>query len=322
MEKKIRLGIVGTGRIVARVMADMHNTTEIEVAAIAARTQEKADAAARQFGIPLAFPTFQAMAESDAIDLAYIALPHPFHAEYACMMMNHGKHVLCEKPMAVHDADTRRMIECARQNGVFLMEAMWTRFMPCVRKMMELIGEGVLGEIHHVFGTFSYALSGYDPEDRLFNPALAGGALLDVGVYPLMACTLLLGWQPEKVQGLCVKAPEGVDVRTSVQMQYASGATAQFFCGMDARSNDVLQVFGTKAYLTMPGLWHPTSFTLCEKNRPEQQFSFPPENEGHHYEFDHAARCIREGRLESPLVTWEESLAVAEICTRIRHEKV
>ena len=320
MKQKIRLGIVGTGRIVARVMTDLHNAQEIDLAAIAGMNQAEAEAAAQKYGAPLAFPSFQAMAESDAIDLAYIAIPNPFHAQYACMMMEHGKHVLCEKPMAISGKQAREMVACATKNKVFLMEAMWTRFLPSVQKLMELIRAGEMGDIHHVFGAFSYSLSNYDPKDRVFDLGLAGGALLDAGVYPLMACTNLLGWQPEKVQGLCAKTAEGVDMRTSLQMRYANGATAQIFCGMDARSDDVLQIFGTKAYAVMPRSWHPTSFTVYAKEKPEQTFSFPPENEGHHYEFDHAARCIRDGLTESPEIPWEESIAVADICTFIRHE--
>ena len=320
MDRKIRLGIVGTGRIVERVMTDMHNTREIELAAIAGTSQAKAEAAAQKYGIPLAFPSFQAMAESDAIDLAYIALPNTVHAQYACMMMEHGKHVLCEKPMAINGDQARQMVACARKNKVFLMEAMWTRFMPSVQKMMELIRAGEIGEIHHVFGAFSYSMQSYDPSDRVFDLNLAGGALLDIGVYPLMACTNILGWQPETVQGLCAKTAEGVDMRTSIQMRYASGATAQIFCGMDARSDDVLQIFGTKAYIIMPRSWHPTSFTVYAKDKPEQTYTFSPENEGHHYEFDHAARCIRDGLTESTVVPWEESISVSDICTHIRHE--
>ena len=320
MQKKIRLGIIGAGRIVARVMTDLHNAQEIELTAIAGMTSQEAESAAQRYGIKLAFSSFEAMAECDAIDLAYIAIPNPFHAKFACMMMEHGKHVLCEKPLAMNDQEAHRMIACAQENHVFLMEAMWTRFLPSMRDLAALIQEGSIGEIHHIFGEFSYSLSSYDPLDRLFNPALAGGALLDIGVYPLMTCTHLLGWQPEKVQGLCVKTPQGVDMRACLQMLYLNGATAQIFCGMDARSDDVLRIYGTKGYIVMPGSWHPTSFTVYVKGEPEKTYSYQPENEGHHYEFDHVAQCIRDGMTESPIIPWAESLAVAEICTQIRHE--
>ena len=318
--EKIRLGILGTGRIVARVMADMKNAEGIRVTAISGRSQEKAEAAAKAYGIPYAYGSMEAMADSEAVDLVYIALPHPLHARYACMMMDHGKHVLCEKPMAVNGAEVRRMVDTAKKNGVFLMEAMWTRFLPAWQKMTELIRAGEIGEIHHVVADFNYFLSTYDPGDRVFSPELGGGALLDLGVYPLMGCTALLGWNPEKVQSVCKKTKEGVDMRTSVQMLYPSGATAQFFCGMDARGSDFLQAYGTKGYILMPGSWHPTSFTVYTKGNPEKNWCFPPENEGHHYEFDHAAACIRAGLKESPVVPWEESISAAEICTGIRHE--
>ena len=320
MSGKIRLGILGTGRIVARVMADLPNAENVELKAIASRTREGAEAAAAKFGAPLALAGFEAMAECDEVDLVYVALPNPFHAKYACLMMEHGKHVLCEKPMAVNGPEAEQIIACAREHQVFLMEAMWTRFMPAYQKMRELIRAGEIGEVRHVSGDFNYAMPEYDPKDRVFDPAMAGGALLDVGVYPLMACTDLLGWNPVRVQGLCAKTAEGVDMRTSLQMQYENGATAQIFCGMDVRSNNMLRVHGAKGYIEMPESWHPTSFTLHAKGKPDQEFAFPPEHEGHHYEFDYAAHCIREGLRESPVIPWAESRAVAEICTRVRQE--
>ena len=320
MSGKIRLGILGTGRIVARVMADLPNAENVELKAIASRTREGAEAAAAKFGAPLALAGFEAMVECDEVDLVYVALPNPFHAKYACLMMEHGKHVLCEKPMAVNGPEAEQIIACAREHQVFLMEAMWTRFMPAYQKMRELIRAGEIGEVRHVSGDFNYAMPEYDPKDRVFDPAMAGGALLDVGVYPLMACTDLLGWNPVRVQGLCAKTAEGVDMRTSLQMQYENGATAQIFCGMDVRSNNMLRVHGAKGYIEMPEFWHPTSFTLHVKGKPDQEFAFPPEHEGHHCEFDYAAHCIREGLRESPVIPWAESRAVAEICTRVRHE--
>jgi len=320
MSEKIRLGILGTGRIVARVMTDMQNAESVELKAIASRTREGAEAAAARFGAPIALAGFEAMAACGDVDLVYIALPNPFHAKYACLMMEHGKHVLCEKPLAVNTQEAEQMIACAGKHPVFFMEAMWTRFMPAYQKMRELIRAGEIGEVLHVTGDFNYATPHYDPKDRVFDPAMAGGALLDLGVYPLMACTDLLGWNPVQVQGLCAKTAEGVDMRTSLQMQYENGATAQIFCGMDVHSNSLLRVHGTKGFIEMPEFWHPTSLTLRAQGKTGREFTFPPEHEGHHYEFDYAAHCIREGMRESPVIPWAESRAIAEICTRVRHE--
>ena len=242
MEKKIRLGIVGAGRIVARVMTDLHNASEVELTAIAGMNQEEADAAAARYGVPMAFSSFEAMAQSDAIDLAYIAIPNPYHEKYACMMMEHGKAVLCEKPAGLNDQQVLRMTECARKNQVFWMEAMWTRFLPAVQKMMEVIREGKIGDVSQMSAHFSYCPRTYDENDRVYKLELGGGALLDLGVYPLMLCTQVLGWNPTAVQGFCKMTKGGVDMRTSAQLIYENGAAAQVFCGMDAVSTNDLFV--------------------------------------------------------------------------------
>ena len=317
--KKIRLGIIGAGGIVSRVMKDMHRLESIEITAIAARDLHRAQAAAEQYHIPHAYGSYLDLAQSSEVDLAYIATPHNFHAEQAMMLMRHGKHVICEKPMALNPDQVQQMIDCAKENDVFLMEAMWTRFQPCVQKLMQIIQDGVIGDVRHVFGEFSWYAGAYDPASRVFDPALAGGVLLDLGVYPLMVSMQILGSEPETVQSLCRKTPEGVDMHTSVQMQYPNGAIAQFFCGMDACGNDYMQIYGTKGHIMVPGFWKPREFTLCVNGQSNQTFTFDFVDEPYHYEFDHAAACIQQGLMESPVMPLAESLKASQICTNIRH---
>ena len=317
--KKIRLGIIGAGGIVARVMKDMHRLENVEVTAIAARDLKRAQAVAEQYHIPHAYGSYLELAQCREVDLAYIATPHNLHAEQAMLQMRPGKHVICEKPMALNPIQVQQMIDCARENGVFLMEAMWTRFQPCVQKLMQLLQDGVIGDVRHVFGEFSWYAGAYDPASRLFDPALAGGALLDLGVYPLMVSMQILGSEPETIQSLCRKTPEGVDMHTSVQIQYPNGAIAQFFCGMDACGNDYMQIFGTKGHIMVPCFWKPKAFTLCVNGQENQTFTFDFEDEPYHYEFDHAAACIQQGLMESPVMPLAESLKASQICTEIRH---
>lgn len=315
----VRLGILGTGRIVDRVMADMANAKEIIPAAIASRNADRARAAAERFGIPLSYGSYEEMAESADVDLVYIATPHPCHIDNAMMMMRHGKHVICEKPMAVNDAETAAMIACAKENGVFLMEAMWTRFMPANIRAKELADSGAIGTLRHLCGNFSYPGT-YDVNDRVYALDMAGGALLDLGIYPLMEIMMFLGPEPEKMTAYTHKAPNGADMRTSAQLLYPSGATAQFFCGMDAAAEQTMNVYGSKGWLEIRDFWHPTRFILHRSGENDQVFEFAPENEGHHYEFDHAARCITQGLTESPAVPLSETLAASRICTAMRRE--
>lgn len=315
----VRLGIIGPGRIVARVMPDMVNSSEIEITAVASRSCERAEAAARKYNIPYAYGSYEEMAASDKVDLVYIALPHPFHCETACLMMQHGKHVICEKPMTVNDAEAARMIQCAKENNVFLMEAMWTRFVPATLKAKELIAGGAIGEIKHMYADFSFCGT-YDEKDRVYAMDLAGGALLDLGVYPLMAMTSFLGWKPVKASALAHRAPTGADMRMCVQLLFESGVTGQFFCGMDATGEQSMYLYGTEGILEIPAFWTADTVILRRNGCKEETYSYPHAFENYHYEFDHAAKCIRQGLKESPVVTLEESLAVSKICTQLRKE--
>lgn len=315
----VRLGIVGPGRIVARVMPDMVNSTEIQITAIASRSMERAEAAARKYSIPYAYGSYEEMAASDQVDLVYIALPHPFHCDAACLMMQHGKNVICEKPMTVNDAEAEKMIRCARENNVFLMEAMWTRFVPATLKAKELIEAGAIGEIRHMYADFSFPGT-YDEEDRVYALNLAGGALLDLGVYPLMAMTNFLGWKPVKASAVAHKAPTGADMRMSVQLLFDNGTTGQFFCGMDAVGEQAMLIYGSEGILEIPIFWEPDTVIVRRNGCEEEVYSYPHEFENYHYEFDHVAGCIEKGLKESPMVTLEESLAISRICTELRKE--
>lgn len=315
----IRLGIVGPGRIVERVMPDMVNSTEIEITAVASRSYARAEAAARKYNIPYIYGSYEELAASDRVDLAYIALPHPFHCETACLMMRHGKHVICEKPMAVNDAEAARMIRCAEENHVFLMEAMWTRFVPATQKAKELIAQGAIGQLRHMYADFSYRAA-YDEKDRTFAMDLAGGALLDLGVYPLMAMTNYVGWKPIKASALAHRAPTGADMRMSVQLLFENGVTGQFFCGMDVTSGQSMLLYGTEGTIEIPAFWEASTVILRRNGCEEEIFRYPHTFENFHYEFDHAAQCIQQGKTESPVVPLAESLAVSRICTELRKQ--
>ncbi|MBQ8952866.1 MAG: Gfo/Idh/MocA family oxidoreductase [Clostridia bacterium] len=315
----IRVGVLGPGRIVSRVMKDFHTGRGYALTAVASRSPERAQAAARAYGARYAFDSYEALAACEEVDLVYIAVPHPFHCPLAIQMMESGKHVICEKPMALNERETRAMTDCAKAHGVFLMEAMWTRFFPAMRKMVSLVQGGAIGRVNHIYSVFSAAAE-YDPASRAFDPALGGGALLDIGVYPLMACTQLLGWTPERVQGAWQSAPTGVDMRMAAQLQFPGGATAQIMGGMDACAPSHLLIYGTEGCVTMEDFWHPTAFTLVGIDGRREEYTFRPENEGFHHEFEEAARCIREGLAESPLMTHEESIAVSRITERLRRE--
>lgn len=315
--EKVRLGIAGPGRIVRRVMADLRKAEHIDVAAVASRSIERARAAAAAYGIPLAYGSYEAMAAGDAVDLVYVAVPHPFHCALTKLFLAGGKHVIVEKPFAVNAGEAREMIDCARANGRFLMEAMWSRFFPAAQALKGLIDAGALGELRRLTADFSFRTP-LDLEDRLFKRELGGGALLDVGVYPLSLISFYKGALPERVQVLCHKTETGVDGLCSFQVQFADGAVGQGFGGFEVTTDQGMKLYGTEGWAELPDFWHPTRFTVHRPGQAPEARTFPPEDEGYHNEFEYAALAVLSGQTDQPVIPLAESLAIMELMDAMR----
>lgn len=314
---RIRLGIAGPGRIVHRVMTDLRRAEHIDVAAVASRSMERARQAAAELDIPLAFGSYEDMARSDAIDLAYVALPHPFHCAVAKLFLENGKHVIVEKPFAVNGREAREMVACARANGRFLMEAMWTRFFPMARALKQMIDAGELGEIRRITGDFA-STAKPDYGDRLFNPALAGGSLLDVGVYPLSMMCYYKGALPRRIQVLSAKTVTGVDAVCAFQAQFADGAVGQGFSALDVSTEHAMMIYGTKARVEIPQFWHACRFIVHRPGQAPEAHEFAPESEGFYHEFEYAARCILSGETDQPVIPLGESVAIMDAMDAMR----
>ena len=312
--KKIRVGVIGLGSIFHRVMKGFSNSKYCELTAVAARDGARAKAEAEKYGAKHAFGSYEELAACPEVDMVYIATPHSHHFEHTMLCLEHGKHVICEKAFAKNDAKARLMADKAREKGVFLMEAMWTRFMPAMRKLHEMYLAGDLGAIRHITADFSYA-SNFDPSSRIYAPELCGGALMDVGIYTLSMCAMLLGDKPESVKSDCILAPSGVDSRTLMQLRYAGGATAQLMCGVDVNSISQMTVFAEKATVIIPDFWHATKLIINGRN-----VDFPAENEGHHHQFDHAAERIFAGNIESDIMPLDETVSLMKLMTDVRRE--
>jgi predicted dehydrogenase len=304
---------------VERVMRDFHNCSDARVVAVASRSLERARDAACKYGAQYAFGSYAELAACDEVDLVYIATPHNYHCEQAILMMRAGKHVLCEKPLAINGDQARAMVNCARERNVFLMEAMWTRFFPASEKLRELAADGAIGNITHIYAEFA-AVSAFDPKSRLYDLSLAGGALLDLGIYPVMAATMLLGYDPVITQGVCSLSPAGADARSAIQLSFKSGATAQLMCALDAHGESREIIYGDRGRITVPDFWHPTAFTLETLDGECREFTFAPETEGHHHQFGHACDLIRNGVHDSPVMSWDETIAIADMFTALRRE--
>ena len=315
--KKIRCGIVGTGTIAHRFAQAVKNVAGAELVAVASRTKENAESFGDEFGIPVRFASYEEMAHSDVIDAAYIAVPHSGHIGCSCLMMNNGKHVLCEKPMAVNLREAEEMFRCAKENGVLLMEAMWARLVPGTLKMLELVENGVLGDILGVEGKFCYTMDEDEMDHHVFKPENGGGSLLDVGVYGLNFASWYLGKDVETIDAQS-DIYNGVDSHTCVLMKYNSGAIADISSAILLRKPNEGYIYGTKGYAHLRRFYAPQEIEIYFNNGERETIATPYAGNGFEEQIAHFCECVNLGLGESPVVTHEQTLYVTRQMDDIR----
>lgn len=317
--EKIKFGIVGTGTIAHRFAEAIKNVPEAELVAVASRKEETGKAFAEEFGIPHVIVTYEAMAASPLIDAAYIGLPHSYHCPVSCMMMRGGKHVLCEKPLAVTRREAEQMFATAKENRVFLMEAMWGRLVPGTQKLLSLVNEGVLGEILGVEGKFCYQMDEDEMGHHVFKNENGGGSLLDVGVYGLSFAKWYLGTDIISTAAQA-NIVNNTDYHTCVQLAYANGAIAQLSSATMLRKPNEGFVYGTKGYAKINRFYAPQTIELHPNDGPVQTIETPYWGNGFEEQIAHTCRCIAEGLTESPVITPEHSLFIMGQMDAIRKE--
>jgi predicted dehydrogenase len=311
MSERLRWGVIGTGGIAAVFAADLALTDSGRVVAVGSRSIERAEAFALRFAVPNRHGSYESLVADPDVDAVYVATPHPMHRADAELALRAGKPVLLEKPFTVTAAEARELVALAREQGLFLMEAMWTRFLPHVRRIRELLAEGALGEIVTVTADHGQWFP-EDAEHRIFAPALAGGALLDLGVYPVAFASMVLG-KPQEIRAIVTPAFTGVDGQTSMLFRYASGAHAVLTCTLAAKSPTRAAIVGTQARIEVEGdFYAPSSFTLTTRDGEQVVSDGHQEGRGLRFEADEVARCLSEGLLESPLMPLDESVAIME----------
>jgi predicted dehydrogenase len=312
VEGELRWGLIGTGEIAATFAEDLERTDSGRAVAVGSRRQETADAFAERFGIPKRHPSYEALVEDPDVDAVYVATPHPMHLPDATLALRAGKPVLVEKPFTIDAGQARELVALARSRGVFAMEAMWTRFLPHVRAIREILALGELGEIVTVIADHGQWFPA-DGSHRLFDPKLSGGALLDLGIYPVSFASMVLG-TPEHVRAVTTPAFTGVDAQTSMIFSYSSGAQAILTCTLAAKSPTRAAIVGSRARIEIDGdFYRPTSFEVITKDgeRTAHPLAVADDN-GLRHEADEVARCLREGLLESPLMPLDESVSIME----------
>jgi len=316
-DKNVRWGILGTGGIAASFAADLPRVPGAQLAAVGSRTDAAAAAFAERHGVARAHGSWAALAADPEVDVIYVATPHAFHLDAALACLAGGKAVLCEKPMTLDLATSQRLVLEARDRGLFLMEAMWMRCNPAVRRIAELVADGAIGEVTAVHADFG--LQGpFEPTHRLLDPTLGGGALLDLGVYPLNLAHLILG-TPATVHSWARLTAAGVDDNTGMLLGYESGAVAALTCSLVGETRNAASITGTLGRIDLPqGFFVPRSFRLHRVGAAPEEMSFPFEGGGYQYEAAEVQRCLSEGLQESPLMPHATTLELMKLMDDIR----
>ncbi|MDQ6616660.1 MAG: Gfo/Idh/MocA family oxidoreductase [Actinomycetota bacterium] len=290
---------------------DLRFTDSGRVVAIGSRHRESAQRFAARFGIPNCHGSYQELVTDPDVDVLYVATPHPVHYANALLALHAGKPVLVEKAFTMNAAEAQDLVATARTNGLFLMEAMWTRLLPHVIEIRRRIADGSLGAIVSVSADHGQWFP-RDAHSRLFDPDLGGGALLDLGVYPVSFASMILG-RPDQMMALITPAFTGVDGQTSMLLGYASGAQAILTCTSAARSPTRAAIVGTDGRIEIDsGFFAPTSFTFIPREGLPSRFAQPHPGRGLWHEADEVARCLQAGLLESPLMPLDESISIME----------
>jgi dihydrodiol dehydrogenase / D-xylose 1-dehydrogenase (NADP) len=310
-------GILGTG-FIAHAMADaLKLLPEAELTAIGSRTQKAADAFGAEYGVPYCLEGYDAVCESPDVDVVYVATPHAFHARDAKTAIDAGKAVLCEKAFTVTAREANDVIRHARSRGVFLMEAMWTRFVPAVVKLREWIAAGSIGEIRHVAANIGWART-YDPANRLFARETAGGALLDIGVYPISFFSMLLG-PPGEVAGVMTPTPNGVDRQCAGSFVYPSGALATFAASFASDLPCDVRITGTEGWIHVhPPIIAPQALTRSAKTGAQETVELPYLGNGYPHEATEVNHCLAQGKTESEIMPLDETLSIMQTMDALR----
>ncbi|MFE4614965.1 Gfo/Idh/MocA family protein [Streptomyces sp. NPDC056747] len=317
MGDTVRWGILATGGIAERFTTDLQTLDGAEVVAVASRTEASAKAFADRFGIPRAYGEWAGLFADDSVDVVYVATPHHAHREAAGLALEAGKAVLCEKALTLNADEAEDLVTLSRDRGLFLMEAMWMYCNPLVRRLAELVRDGAVGEVRTVQADFG--LQGpFAPGHRLRDPAVGGGALLDLGVYPVSFAQLLLG-EPDTVQAHALLSPEGVDLNTAMLLGWDTGASALLSCSLVADTPLTAAVTGTLGRIEVPrGFFFPERFTLHREGREPEEFVSTDAPQSFRHEAAEVMRCLRAGATESPLVPLDGSLAVMRTLDAVR----
>jgi len=317
MTDTIRWGILGTGGIAAQFAEGLKALPDARLQAVGSRARATADDFGARFKVPDAHDTYEDLASNPEVDVIYVATPHVLHMDNTLLCLEHGKAVLCEKPFAINAGDAARMIEAARDKDLFLMEAMWTHCFPAMQKLRALIAEGAVGEIRMLRANFCFRTD-VQPEGRLFNPALGGGSLLDVGVYTVALAQLVFDEEPVEISATADLGETGVDEQCALALRYKNGAMAVLTSAIRTNSPHDAIVLGTEGHIEVPpAFWQPDRIILSN-GKKDIEYAFERLGNGYSFEAAEVMECLRQGRKESAVVPLSKTEAILRTMDKAR----
>jgi predicted dehydrogenase len=318
MQKKIKWGIMGPGRIAHKFAQSLKCSEAAEMTAVGSRSIERAEKFAKEYGVSRSYGSYADLAADTDVDIIYVATPHPAHFECTMLCLKAGKAVLCEKPFTLNASETKVLIKTARASKLFLMEAMWMRYLPAIVKVRELLTQGAIGETRMVKADFGNRIP-WEPSGRLLNPELGGGALLDVGIYPVSFASMVLGASPTKLTGVAYLGETGVDEQFSAVLGYEAGKIATLSGAVRTSLINEARIIGTDGYIRVPDFWRASTLELYQNGKMEK-FELPFRATGYIHEAEEAMYCLREGLTESSVMPLDESLKIMKILDTLRKQ--
>jgi predicted dehydrogenase len=318
--EKVRWGIVSTGRITHQFVSDFNFVHNGEVIAVASRSQASADEFAEQYEIPRAYSSYAGLLDDPDVEAVYIATPHTLHFQNMVDALAAQKHVLCEKPFTVGTTDSRKLFELADSSSLFVMEAMWTYFLPAIRKALEWVEQGRIGRVQQVKADFGYPQLPYDPNRREYNAELGGGCLLEMGIYPVAIAWLFLQKDPDEIKVVARKAPNGVEDDVQMLFNYGdndTGFSATLATSFRSKLQNWAYIIGEEGYIAIPDFWHARECHLYHLDDCIDRFRDDRKSLGFNFETTAANDDILAGRQQNRIMPWSTTLRFQEHMSRV-----
>ncbi|MEK3889503.1 Gfo/Idh/MocA family protein [Bacillus sp. FSL K6-3431] len=316
---RIKWGIMGPGNISSKFASDLVQSNHAELVAVASRTEGKAEKFASQFNIPRSYNSYEDFVKDEEVEIVYIGTLHTMHKECVIQCLKAGKAVICEKPFMMNAQEAEEVIQVARDNSTFMMEAMWTRYLPAIVQTRKWIEEGKIGEIKTLTANFGFDV-GWAPESRLLNKKLGGGALLDAGIYPVSFASMIFGQQPTNIKSSANIGKTGVDEQFSALFEYGNGQTALLNSSVRLTLSNDAFIYGTEGYIHLPNFLFGESGFLHRSDSESLEFKDDRKLNGYIFEAEEAMNCLRAGNLESRIMPLDETQDIMKTLDALRKQ--